>query len=967
MDDLIERLLACSDERERRAILEAHRDTLSPLDLVTALKARADAYLRDEPARARHVANVATTVAAWWGQPQAQAVAAWARANARYFQGYFLECLALYEEALAFFEQAGDPLIIARLQTNCSAVLCHLGRYFEALAYLESARAILTPHGASANLAGLEMNLAMVYQQLDRYSEAVAACERGRAVALAIGDRARAARLDVNRAVALEGLGRFQEAIDLLLTTVRVLEAEEEQLEAARAYLNLGWLRFHIGHYRQALMDLEVARHRFAELDNEMEVATADLHRAQVYLQLNLLPEVIELCQSAQAAFLSDRGVLRYAALAEYYAGVAYGRLGERELALQHLTAARERMAALDLPVQAALIDLERASLLLGQLTLTPLDSDMARPAPEHITEAQTLAQAACDVFEARGLALKVAWAQIVLADAQHGLGDLEAARVAYTRALSTLEDVGPAELRYRAWHGLGRLVEATGRHAEAIAHYRRAIKAVTATAAALGESELRAGFLHDKLDAFQAAVSLSLGAGWTEEALQLVELARVGGWMPPPDEAATAPDANAEAQRLLAEVARLRETWHWQHSRLRPGDAGVEPPAEQDPAREMHAWKELRAVERRLADAVRTLRLHLGQARSLAQPAPVTPVNVEAHLVEGQCLLAYYVARGQIIAFVVHRAGFAVVPLSVAWTAVIRRMDRLRFSLHCQGSDTLHHLQWLWRVLLTPLASHLADCRQLIVVPHDRLHYLPFHALHDGTGYLLERCQVTYLPAVSLLTWGDPRAISLQSPLALILACSDHGRLPGTLAEGRAIHAALTSSSTSSRDIPTPLLRLDAEATSVCLRQHAPDCTLLHIAAHSRFRHDNPLFSALHLGDGPLLLADLDDLWLPGAPLVVLSACETGLGDLRGSDVLGLSRAFLRAGARAILVSLWRVPDEATARLMETFYQRLARGTAPAEALRQAQRGLLAETGYAHPRQWAGWVLVGNQATMGL
>jgi CHAT domain-containing protein len=107
------------------------------------------------------------------------------------------------------------------------------------------------------------------------------------------------------------------------------------------------------------------------------------------------------------------------------------------------------------------------------------------------------------------------------------------------------------------------------------------------------------------------------------------------------------------------------------------------------------------------------------------------------------------------------------------------------------------------------------------------------------------------------------------------------------------------------------------------------------------------------------VLLADLDDLRLPGAPLVVLSACETGLGDLKGGDVLGLSQAFLRAGASALLVSLWRVPDEATARLMEAFYQRLVTGTPPAAALRKAQQTLLARTEYAHPRQWAGWVLV--------
>ena len=369
MDELIESLLACSTEGERRAILDTHRDTFSPAELVAALKARGDAHLRDEPAQARHLADIATSVAEWCDQPEAHALAAWVRANARYYQGHFPECLALYEKALTFFEQTEDTLSAARLRSNCSTVLSHLGRYEEALSHLEKARGILAPQGPSPYLAGLEMNLAMAYQQLDRYSEAVAACERGRAVALTIGDRARAARLDVNRAVALQGLDRFQEAIDRLLATIPGLEEEKEKLDAARAYLNLGWLRFHTGHYRQALIDLEMARQGFAVLDHAMEVATVDLHRAQVYLHLNLLPEVIELCQSAQAVFLGDREVLRYAALAEYYAGIAYGRLSERELALQHLSAARDRMEALGLPVQCARVDRGRARLRMEEGT----------------------------------------------------------------------------------------------------------------------------------------------------------------------------------------------------------------------------------------------------------------------------------------------------------------------------------------------------------------------------------------------------------------------------------------------------------------------------------------------------------------------------------------------------------------------------------------------------------------------
>jgi CHAT domain-containing protein len=91
----------------------------------------------------------------------------------------------------------------------------------------------------------------------------------------------------------------------------------------------------------------------------------------------------------------------------------------------------------------------------------------------------------------------------------------------------------------------------------------------------------------------------------------------------------------------------------------------------------------------------------------------------------------------------------------------------------------------------------------------------------------------------------------------------------------------------------------------------------------------------------------------------VTLSACETGLGRAAGGDLVGLCRGFLAAGARTLVVSLWRVDDAATAELMAAFYRQLTAGQSPAAALRAAQLAGLAR--YGHPYYWAPWVVVGN------
>jgi CHAT domain-containing protein len=361
--------------------------------------------------------------------------------------------------------------------------------------------------------------------------------------------------------------------------------------------------------------------------------------------------------------------------------------------------------------------------------------------------------------------------------------------------------------------------------------------------------------------------------------------------------------------------------------------------------------------------------------------------------------LLEYFTVGTQIGAFLVSRDEMRVIN---NFPCTLREIERslavLELTLKGVGeldpayvAEVLEpacreHLAWLHAALLTPLTETLARYRNLIIVPHDALHYLPFHALYDGERYLIETHQVQYLPAAGLLAHmchaersparflrggakhlarqGDPSLDShrnvlhganplrvtaaMDTGLALILAHTAAGRLPAVLDEARAVAASL----------PAARLLTEDEASLARLAQHAADCRLLHLAAHGVFRGDNPLFSYLQLADGPLRLLDVYGLRL-AADLVTLSACETGAGRARGGDLTGLCRGFFAAGARTLVVSLWRVDDAATAELMVVFYRELAAGRSPAAALRVAQLEGLAR--YGHPYYWAPWVVVGS------
>jgi CHAT domain-containing protein len=132
----------------------------------------------------------------------------------------------------------------------------------------------------------------------------------------------------------------------------------------------------------------------------------------------------------------------------------------------------------------------------------------------------------------------------------------------------------------------------------------------------------------------------------------------------------------------------------------------------------------------------------------------------------------------------------------------------------------------------------------------------------------------------------------------------------------------------------------------------------VLHIATHGMFRRANPMLSALRLGDGWVSYHDLESMRVRGE-LVVLSTCESGVaGVSAGSEILGLARGFLHAGARALLCSQWRVRDDVTLAFMRAFYGSLRDGHDAAAAHRHAMATVRGD--HPHPYFWAPFFLMG-------
>jgi CHAT domain-containing protein/tetratricopeptide (TPR) repeat protein len=283
-----------------------------------------------------------------------------------------------------------------------------------------------------------------------------------------------------------------------------------------------------------------------------------------------------------------------------------------------------------------------------------------------------------------------------------------------------------------------------------------------------------------------------------------------------------------------------------------------------------------------------------------------------------------------------------------------------------------------LYRLLIEPVEAYLptqAGAR-ITIIPHGPLFSLPFAGLRDAQNrYLLERYTLQYAPAISVFQFTAASAAHVDGLAPHFLLVADPSgmqklglpQLPGSRREVLDVARRLPA------DEVTMLTGADVQTAAV--RSAAARSTILHFATHGIVDDSKPFDSFLALADGKLTARDIYGLNL-NADLVFLSACRSGMGKVTGDGVLGLTRAFLYAGTRSVVATLWDVADEPTAQLVSTFYRNVRQNPDKALALRSAQLSVLRQlragkmqvatrrgplTLPENPIFWASFVLIGE------
>lgn len=353
---------------------------------------------------------------------------------------------------------------------------------------------------------------------------------------------------------------------------------------------------------------------------------------------------------------------------------------------------------------------------------------------------------------------------------------------------------------------------------------------------------------------------------------------------------------------------------------------------------------------------------------------------------------ITYVIGNEKIYLFVLtnnNQVPIQVLPLQITSGELEKRVAGFSREVASHGFLFVNEAKNLYELLIEPAKDSLTNCQRVVVVPDGFLWNLPFQALMDKDGkYLLEKHEVSYTPSLAvaieirkkeeqkqasgkessgresqneLLAIGNP--IQSKSPLSDLVSFSD---LPEAEDEVRSLSKIYGQSSK---------IFLRDKATKAAIKSLFTNFRILHFATHGILYKEHPLSSALVLAkpisaknasneDGLLKAEEIINLPL-SADLVVLSACESGQGEItNGEGMVGLSWAFMYAGASNIVASQWKVDSLSTSKLMVDFHRELSKQSGnqkSASALRQAALRLKESEAYKHPFYWASFVVIGS------
>ncbi|MBF0445141.1 MAG: CHAT domain-containing protein, partial [Magnetococcales bacterium] len=533
--------------------------------------------------------------------------------------------------------------------------------------------------------------------------------------------------------------------------------------------------------------------------------------------------------------------------------------------------------------------------------------------------------------------------AQLELANLYKKMGKIELAHDYYSQAFGLAKKLHLKEVLWRASAGMGDVLWQQDRPKEAFAAFDRAINIVEGMRSALKIDALRNSFQENKQDLYRNMITLLVEMGDTRKGFDYLERFRSRNFIDllanqkielkrPEDEKDLQRVSNlfAELDNLAQEFAASKKPSKAQSNRYKRQKAMAE-----------EAQLELLQKNPELS--------------AFISVNPLTLAQFEGRMEKGVGTIAYLLTKKELYIWVTTKKGTTFKRVAVSEKELTAKVREYRDLM--QNIEPVEEvMSQLYTWLIKPVEKEITDLEYLGIIPHGPLYFLSFSALRGPNNYLVARYPLFYSPSASAMEYSFKKRTKIKRTKILAIGNPDLGNLNFDLplAEYEAGSIQWT--------FPDGDLLVGKKASKEWVVNNIGKYGIIHIAAHGDFQGINPLFSSLWLSakdqqKGRLTVKEIFSLDI-NADLVTLSACQTGLGTLQGSELIGLNRAFLYAGTHALISSLWRVDDLATAVLMKHFYRNYSTMN-KAKSLQQAQ--LIVKQTFPHPANWAGFNLMGD------
>ena len=845
---------------------------------------------------------------------QAEATRLLRQGNQLYQASLYRDAIQTWQLALEIYRTIKDRKGEATILNNLGTAYENFGQYQKAIDFYQQSLAITTQISDRKGEAMALSNLGGAYDSLGQYQKAIELYQQALAIQKQIGHRYGEATSLNNLGLAYNNIGQYQKAIEFYQQALATQQQIDDREGESISLNNLGLASDNLGQYQKAIVFYQQSLAIKKQIGDRNGEARSLNNLGAIYKNLGQYQKAIDFYQQS-LAIKKQIGDRDGEATSLNNLGLVYDYLGQYQKAIdfyRQSVAIAKQIGESSIEARS-LNNLGAAYERLGQYQKAIDFYGQALEMQEKIGDRQGEAKSINNL----GVVYK-------------NLRQYQRAIDLHQQSLAIKKQIGDRQGEATSLNNLGVDFNQLGQTEISILFYKQSVnvfESIRQSLKGLREEEQQS-FTNTIASSYRNLADLLLKQGRIMEALQILDLLKV--------------------QELEEYFKNIKGS-----DRSAQGVRLLEP--------------EKAISDKLLAVSLDNSKEINSQLAKQIQQLPKSEINKVPEYLQkipqGTALL-YPLILGDRIEIILFSPNS--IPISRTVRISQKELETLvidfRSGLLDSGSeDVKEPAAKLYKLLIKPMETELTQAKvtTILYAPDGILRYIPLAALYDGKQWLAEKYRISNLIAYSLFDFA-PKLKTQPNILAGAFGGKANEKkfgqigLPATLIEVQAIANSFQNSVTLIED------QFSRQAIEAKFKNH----NILHLATHAKFNVGVPDNSFIIFGNGDKIrLNEISDWQIPNIDLIILSACQTGIGKLGdGVEVLGFGYQVQKAGAKNAIASLWSVNDEGTQALMESFYRELKKGDiTPTEALHRAQVALIKSPKYNHPNYWSAFFAIGN------